>query len=72
MVKIKAIRCFINMEIRKCKFCGLQLFQRDDEHLSAFLRRVYCDTKCAISGQRAAKHWRHEGWLSEGKERKGL
>ena len=51
------------METRKCKACDLVLVQRPDETHSAFLKRVYCDIKCAREGQRKAGHWRQSGWM---------
>jgi len=50
------------MEIRKCKFCGLQLLQREDETLSSFLHRIYCDRKCSMDGARKDRHWRNGVW----------
>lgn len=52
------------MELRKCKFCGLQLIQKDKEALGAFLHRIYCDRKCAMDGARKDKHWRDGSWPS--------
>jgi len=54
------------MEIKKCKYsgCGKVLEQKPHEHPAVFKKRVYCDVKCAIAGQREAKHWRIDGWLS--------
>ena len=50
------------MEIRKCKFCELQLIQKEKETLSAFLHRKYCDQKCSMDGARRDKHWRDRQW----------
>jgi len=50
------------MEIRKCRYCGLQLTQKEHEYLHAFLKRVYCNTQCAIAGARKVKHWRDGSW----------
>ena len=50
------------MEIRKCKFCGLQLVQKENEGLHNFLMRKYCDRKCTMEGQRKDKHWRDGSW----------
>ncbi len=54
------------MDKRFCKYsgCGKELVQKPNEHPAVFKKRVYCDTKCALAGQRQAKHWRHDGWLT--------
>jgi hypothetical protein len=50
------------MDIRKCKFCGLQLIQKENEGLYGFLKRIYCNKKCAMAGARKDKHWRDGSW----------
>jgi hypothetical protein len=50
------------MELRKCKFCELQLIQKEKEALGAFLRRKYCNKQCAMDGSRKDRHWRDGNW----------
>jgi hypothetical protein len=49
-----------NMEIRYCRYdgCKKELVKKEHEPMHAFLKRIYCDTKCAVAGARKAKHWR--------------
>ena len=56
-----------NMKIRTCKYCELQLVQKEHESLHAFLKRVYCNKKCAMDGSRRDKHWRDGAWPTRGR-----